>query len=94
MEEITGIVRSLLENSTLGEFFGCFTRKVGEGECIDLLGRMGKERLVRESLYLYEWTSLQEPSLVTPRSCLLLFSILGRVRWLWREDLEVGIWGR
>lgn len=76
--KIMGIARSLPENSTLGEFLDPFAGKVGEGECIDLLGKMGEEGLVRESLYLYEWMGLQEPSLVTPRSCSVLFPILGR----------------
>ncbi|XP_010912918.3 pentatricopeptide repeat-containing protein At5g50280, chloroplastic [Elaeis guineensis] len=78
--KIMGIARSLPENSTLGEFLDSFAGKVDEGECIELLRRMGEEGLVRESLYLYEWMGLQEPSLVTPRSCSVLFPILGRAR--------------
>lgn len=42
MDEIIGIARSPLENSASGELFGSFTRKVREGESIELLGRMGK----------------------------------------------------
>ncbi|THU70803.1 hypothetical protein C4D60_Mb08t28850 [Musa balbisiana] len=52
--------------------------QVGEGECIELLGRMGEEGLAWGCLFLFEWMGLQEPSLVTPRACSVLFPVLGR----------------
>ncbi|RWV90879.1 hypothetical protein GW17_00046877, partial [Ensete ventricosum] len=76
--EILGVARSLPENARLGEFLGPFAGRVGEGECIELLGRMGEEGLAWGCLYLFEWMRLQEPSLVTPRACSVLFSVLGR----------------
>ncbi|CAL9131867.1 unnamed protein product [Musa textilis] len=76
--EILGVARSLPENATLGEFLGPYAGTVGEGECIELLGRMGEEGLAWGCLYLFEWMGLQEPSLVTPRACSVLFPVLGR----------------
>ncbi|WOL01342.1 pentatricopeptide repeat-containing protein [Canna indica] len=76
--EILRVARSLPENATLGDFLGSYVGRVGEGECIELLGRMGEEGLAWGCLYLFEWMGLQEPSLVTPRACSVLFPILGR----------------
>uniref|UniRef100_A0A1D1YGJ6 Pentatricopeptide repeat-containing protein At5g50280, chloroplastic n=1 Tax=Anthurium amnicola TaxID=1678845 RepID=A0A1D1YGJ6_9ARAE len=76
--EILKIARGIPENSTLGETLGPFAGRVGEGDCIQLLVRMGEECLISECLYLFEWMGLQEPSLVTPRSCSVLFPVLGR----------------
>lgn len=75
---IMRVARSVPVNSTLGELMGEFVGKVGEGECIEVLGRMGEEGLISECLYLFEWMGLQEPSLVTPRACSVLFPVLGR----------------
>ncbi|CAL9109891.1 unnamed protein product [Musa acuminata var. zebrina] len=76
--EILGVARSLPENATLGELLGPYAGRVGEGECIELLGRMGEEGLPWGCLYLFQWMGLQEPSLVTPRACSVLFPVLGR----------------
>lgn len=75
--EILRVARNVPENNTLGELLVSFAGKVGEGDCIELLGRMGDEGLMSECLYLFEWMSLQEPSLVTPRACSVLFQLLG-----------------
>ncbi|XP_072955210.1 pentatricopeptide repeat-containing protein At5g50280, chloroplastic [Typha angustifolia] len=77
-EEILGIARKLPENATLGDFLDRYVGKIGEGECIELLGRMGEEGLVWGCLYFFEWMGLQEPPLVTPRACSVLFPVLGR----------------
>ncbi|KAJ0972820.1 hypothetical protein J5N97_020779 [Dioscorea zingiberensis] len=78
--EILHIARTLPENTTLGDFLGSYAGKIGEGECIELLGTMGEEGLVLSCLYLFEWMRIQEPSLVTPRSYSVLFPLLGRAR--------------
>ncbi|MQM01728.1 hypothetical protein Taro_034487, partial [Colocasia esculenta] len=82
--EILQLARDVPENSTLGELLGSFGGRVGEGVCIELLGRLGVEGLISESLYLFEWMGLQEPSLVTPRACSVLFPVLGRAG-KWKE---------
>ncbi|XP_020594963.1 pentatricopeptide repeat-containing protein At5g50280, chloroplastic-like, partial [Phalaenopsis equestris] len=76
--DILRIARNLPENSTLGDFMGSFVGKIGEGECVELLARMGEEGLAWSCLYLFEWMGLQEPSLVTTRACAVLFPVLGR----------------
>lgn len=76
--EILKLARNLPENSTLGEFLGAYCGRIREGECIELLGLMGEGGLVMSCLYLYEWMRLQEPSLLTPRACSVLFPVLGR----------------
>ncbi|RWW06383.1 hypothetical protein GW17_00030292, partial [Ensete ventricosum] len=76
--EILGVARSLPENATLGEFLGCYAGRVGEGECIELLGRLGEEVLAWGCLYLFEGMGLQEPSLVMPRACSVLFPVVRR----------------
>ena len=76
--EILGIARKIPPNFTLGEILVPFEGKVEEGDCIYLLERMGKEGLILECLYFFEWMRLQKPSLVTPRSCSVLFPVLGR----------------
>lgn len=78
VEEILAVARSLPENTTLGDFLGPYAGKVGEGDCIELLARMGEEGLASRCLYLFEWMGLQEPSLVTPRAFSVLFPVLGR----------------
>lgn len=78
--EILRIARNLSENSTLADLLDPYAGKITEGECIELLGKMGEKGLVSGCLYLYEWMGMQEPSLVTPRACSVLFPILGRGR--------------
>lgn len=78
VDKILKIARNIAENSTLGELLGSFEGKVDEGDCIHLLARMGKEGLISECLYFFEWMGLQRASLVTPRSCSVLFPVLGR----------------
>ncbi|XP_022737844.1 pentatricopeptide repeat-containing protein At5g50280, chloroplastic [Durio zibethinus] len=76
--EIVRIAKNLPENSTLGDLLGSFQGKLSEKECLDVLVLMGKEGLVLGCLYFFEWMGLQEPSLVTPRACSILFPALGR----------------
>lgn len=75
--EIMQIARELPENSTLGEQLGPFEGRISATECVEVLGLMGEEGMVTCCLYFFEWMRLQEPSLVTPRSCTVLFPILG-----------------
>ncbi|XP_062026149.1 pentatricopeptide repeat-containing protein At5g50280, chloroplastic [Rosa rugosa] len=70
--------RNLRQNMTLGEELVGFEGKVGEKECVEVLELMGEEGLLLGCLYFFEWMGLQEPSLVTPRACSVLFPILGR----------------
>lgn len=76
--EILHFARNLPENSTLGEVLGPYVGRIGERECVEVLGVMCKEGLVMGCLYFFEWMGLQEPSLVTARACSLLFPLLGR----------------
>ncbi|XP_052183668.1 pentatricopeptide repeat-containing protein At5g50280, chloroplastic [Diospyros lotus] len=76
--EIVNVARDLPENVTLGEVLGQFEGRVGERECVEALGLMGQEGLVMDCLYFFEWMGLQEPSLITPRACSVLFPVLGR----------------
>ncbi|KAL5544017.1 hypothetical protein UlMin_007801 [Ulmus minor] len=78
--EIMKIAKNLPQNLTLGEVLGGFEGRVSEKECVEVLGLMGEQGLFMACLYLFEWMGLQEPSLVTPRACSVLFPILGRAR--------------
>ncbi|KAK4843145.1 hypothetical protein QYF36_004532 [Acer negundo] len=80
VEEILRIARNLPENSTLGEMLGGYEGRVSRSECVQALELMAKDGLLRCCLYLYEWMRLHEPSLVTPRTCSVLFPLLGRAR--------------
>ncbi|PPD82257.1 hypothetical protein GOBAR_DD20814 [Gossypium barbadense] len=76
--EIIRAARNLPENSTLGEFMGGYQGKLSEKECLEVLSLMGKQGLALGCLYFFEWMRLQEPSLVTPRACSIIFPVLGR----------------
>ncbi|CAH9090649.1 unnamed protein product [Cuscuta europaea] len=76
--EILEKARKLPENVTLGEVLGEFEGRIGERECVEVLGLLGEEDLLNCGLYFFEWMRLSEPSLVTPRACTVLFPILGR----------------
>ncbi|XP_059645750.1 pentatricopeptide repeat-containing protein At5g50280, chloroplastic [Cornus florida] len=77
--EILGIARNLPDNSMMGELLGPYEGRVGERECVELLGLMGQEGLTMGCLYFFEWMGLQEDKgLVTPRACSVLLPILGR----------------
>ncbi|KAI8543856.1 hypothetical protein RHMOL_Rhmol08G0251700 [Rhododendron molle] len=76
--EILDIARNVAENVTLGELLGPYEGRIGEKECVDLLGLMAQEGLVMGCLYFFKWMGLQEPSLITPWACSVLFPVLGR----------------
>ncbi|KAK9734045.1 hypothetical protein RND81_04G111100 [Saponaria officinalis] len=78
VDKILSVARNLDENSTLGEHLGSYEGRVGEKECVEVLGLMIKEGMMMCCLYFYEWMGLQEPSLVTPRACTVLFPALGK----------------
>ncbi|XP_020245879.1 pentatricopeptide repeat-containing protein At5g50280, chloroplastic isoform X2 [Asparagus officinalis] len=77
VEEILKVSRNLPENSTLGDFLGSYVGKIGKDECVELLIKLGEEGLVNSCLYFFEWMRMQEPSLVTPRACSVIFPVLG-----------------
>lgn len=78
VERILRTARSLPENTTLGEVLGPFEGQVSEKQCWEVLHLMGTQGLMVSCLYFFEWMGLQEPSLVTPRACTVLFPLLGR----------------
>ncbi|CAH2070807.1 unnamed protein product [Thlaspi arvense] len=75
---ILEIAKTLKENQTLGEMLSGFEGKVSETECVEVLVMMGESGYVKSCLYFHEWMSLQNPSLVSPRACSVLFTLLGR----------------
>ncbi|OVA20525.1 Pentatricopeptide repeat [Macleaya cordata] len=78
VEEILQLARNVPENSTLGELLGSsYVGKIGESECVEILSLMGDEGLVISSLYFFEWMGSQEPSLVSPKACNVMFRVLG-----------------
>ncbi|XP_021908944.1 pentatricopeptide repeat-containing protein At5g50280, chloroplastic [Carica papaya] len=76
--EIMQVVQSLPQNTTLGEMLGGFEGRVSERDCVETLVLMGQHGQLTCCLYLFEWMGLQEPSLVTPRACSVLFPLLGK----------------
>ncbi|XP_065874062.1 pentatricopeptide repeat-containing protein At5g50280, chloroplastic [Euphorbia lathyris] len=76
--EIIRIARDLPENITLGEQLGPYEGKISAEECVEILGMMGEESMMICCLYFFEWMGLQEPSLVTPRACTVMFPLLGK----------------
>ncbi|KAJ8761544.1 hypothetical protein K2173_001679 [Erythroxylum novogranatense] len=76
--EVMKIASNLPLNATLGEQLSGYEGRISDKECVELLGLMGDEGLMMGCLYFFEWMRLQEPSLVTPRACTILFPLLGR----------------
>lgn len=76
--EIIQIARDLPEDTTLGEQLGGYEGRVREKECLQVLRLFGEHGMWMACFYFYEWMLLQEPSLVTPRACTVLFPILGK----------------
>ncbi|XP_028765160.1 pentatricopeptide repeat-containing protein At5g50280, chloroplastic [Neltuma alba] len=76
--EIVQIARNIPENLTLGEVLNGYEGRVDKTECLKVLGFLGEEGRLFDCLYFFEWMRLQEPSLVTPRACSVLFPVLGR----------------
>ncbi|RAL49006.1 hypothetical protein DM860_001326 [Cuscuta australis] len=76
--EILERAKTLPENVTLGEVLGEFEGRIRERECVEVLGLLEKEGLIKCCLYFFEWMRTNEPSLLSPRACTVLFPILGR----------------
>lgn len=53
--EILAIARGLPQNTTLGEVMDPYSGRVGEKECLEVLGVMGDEGWGFHCLYLLEW---------------------------------------
>ncbi|KAK1290429.1 Pentatricopeptide repeat-containing protein [Acorus calamus] len=78
VSEIVGIARDLPENVTIGEFLGPYEGRIGEGECVEVLERLGEEGFVWECLYFFEWMRSREQPMVSPKAVSALFPVLGR----------------
>lgn len=79
VSQILELAKNLPENLTLGEVLGPYEGKLGDRECVEVLGLMGEEKgLLLSCLYFFEWMGLQEPTLITARACSVLFPVLGR----------------
>lgn len=76
--EIVQLARNLPRNLTLEEALAQYGGRVSEKECWEVLEVLGKEHLLVCCLYFFQWMRAQEPSLVTPRACTVLFPLLGR----------------
>lgn len=76
--EILETAKNLTENQTLGEMLSGFEKRVSEKECVEALVMMGESGFIKSCLYFYEWMSLQNPSLLSPRASSVLFTLLGR----------------
>ncbi|KAK7264424.1 hypothetical protein RJT34_32033 [Clitoria ternatea] len=78
--EIVQLARNLPQNLTLEEALAEYEGRVREKDCWEVLKILGDEHLLVCCLYFFQWMRLQEPSLVTPRSCTVLFPLLGRAK--------------
>lgn len=78
--EIVELARNLPQNVTLEEALVEYEGRVSEEECWEVLQLLGEEHLLVCCLYFFQWMRLQEPSLVTPRACTVLFPLLGKAR--------------
>lgn len=79
--EIVQLARNLPQNLTLEEALAEYEgRRVSEKECWEVLKLLGDEQLLVCCLYFFQWMRSQEPSLVTPRACTVLFPLLGKAR--------------
>ncbi|XP_027911699.1 pentatricopeptide repeat-containing protein At5g50280, chloroplastic, partial [Vigna unguiculata] len=78
--EIVQIARNLPQNLTLEEGLVEYEGRVSEKDCWEVLKSLGEEHLLVSCLYFFQWMRSQEPSLVTPRACTVLFPLLGKAR--------------
>ncbi|KAL9296358.1 hypothetical protein ACSQ67_022254 [Phaseolus vulgaris] len=78
--EIVQLARNLPQNLTLEEGLVEYEGRVSEKECWEVLKSLGEEHLLVSCLYFFQWMRSQEPSLVTPRACTVLFPLLGKAR--------------
>ncbi|MED6220189.1 hypothetical protein PIB30_042494 [Stylosanthes scabra] len=77
--EIVHLARNLPENLTLEEALdNGFEGRASEEDCWEVLHVLAEEKLLLCCLYFFQWMRSQEPSLVKPRSCTVLFPALGR----------------
>lgn len=78
--EIVQLARNLPQNLTLEEALAEYEGRVSEKDCWEVLKLLGEEQLLVCCLYFFQWMRSQEPSLVTPRACTVLFPLLGKAR--------------
>ncbi|TKY69580.1 Pentatricopeptide repeat-containing protein [Spatholobus suberectus] len=76
--EIVKRARNLPQNLTLEEALVEYEGRVSEKECWEVLEILGEEHLLLCCVCFFQWMRLQEPSLVTPRACAVLFPLLGK----------------
>jgi len=76
--EIVQLARNLPQNLTLEEALGEYEGRVSEKDCWEVLEILGEEGLLLCCVCFFLWMRSQEPSLVTPRACIVLFPLLGK----------------
>ena len=67
-----------MKNLTLEEALAEYEGRFSEKECWEVLEILGEEHLLLCCVCFFQWMSLQEPSLVTPGTCTVLFPLLGK----------------
>ncbi|KHN03654.1 Pentatricopeptide repeat-containing protein, chloroplastic [Glycine soja] len=70
--------KELVKNLTLEEALVEYEGRVSEKECCEVLEILGEEHLLLCCVCFFQWMRLQEPSLVTPGTCTVLFPLLGK----------------
>eukprot|EP01018_Ginkgo_biloba_P019776 Gb_28383 [translate_table: standard] len=80
LKSIINIAKNLPVNTMLTDFLDPYIGKIDHKDCNLLLQILGEEGLCLQSLHLLEWMGLQEPSLVTPRTYSIIFTLLGKAR--------------
>lgn len=76
--EIVQLASNLPQNMTLEEALGEYEGRVNEKDCWEVLEILGEERLLLCCVCFFQWMRLHEPSLVTPRACIVLLPLLGK----------------
>ncbi|CAJ1931913.1 unnamed protein product [Sphenostylis stenocarpa] len=76
--EIIQLARNLPQNLTLEKALVRYEGRVNDKECWEVLEILGEEHLLVCCVCFFQWMRLQEPSLVTPKACAVLFPLLGK----------------
>lgn len=76
--EIVELARNLPQNLTLEEALAEYEGRVSEKECWEVLETLGEDQFLLCCVCFFRWMRSQEPSLVSPRACTVLFPLLGK----------------